>query len=425
MNKTEHGSRRQIFSWILWTWGHDPFAVVITSFVFSDYFTNKVAKNAILGTAQWGWTVAIATVIVGIIAPFLGTLADVKGRYRFALGFFTLLTIIATALLWFIAPSSHYIYWALILYALGLIGFEVAMVYYNALLKRLAPKSHLGRLSGWCWASGYFGGIVALAISLFAFIQPHFLNHETAANIRIVPVFVALWMLIFCWPIFVSIKDEGNNLSRDQNAALMACSRLKHLFLNLRHYRIIIRFVVSRLFYIDSLNTVFSFAGILAGTIYHFSFSEVLYFGIAANIVAGIGTIIIAFIDDWLGPRFVIFWSIVILLIGIAVIYFSHSVMSFWIFSMCIAAVSGAIQASSRSYLSHITPKPLLNQMFGLYTLAGRTTAFVGPLIAGIFVYTLHDIRSAMIIMFILGIIGLLIFMTLPSSKNYTLDEAE
>lgn len=420
----ENPKKRHAFAWILWTFGHDPFSALITSFVFAAYFTSHVASSSQNGSIQWAWANAIGAMVIAVLAPFLGSLADVRGRYKGPLAFFTLLMIVATAALFFTQPNPHWALFALIAYGVGLASFELGIMYYNALLKRLSHAKNVGRLSGISWASGYFGGIIVLLIALYVFIQPHLISHSNALNVRIVPVFVAVWAAVFCLPLFLTLPE--NNPTENLGAAKSLKASWQHLIdtcRQSRRYHVIFRFVIARLFYNDAINTVFAFAGVYATLVFHFTLKEVLVFAISANVVSGIGTILWGFVDDWLGPRFVLFWSIVLLLVGVIAIFVTHNLKIFWVFGLLIASIAGPIQASSRSYLTHMSPKRMINQLFGFYTLTGRATAFIGPLLTGIFIESLHDVRAIMLIVFVLALIGLLIFVTLPAAHNVTLSD--
>ncbi len=408
-----------VFVWALYNWAHDSFPILITSFVFAAYFTKVVAVNETMAAVQWGWAAAAAGILTALTAPILGAMADITGKRKLPLALFSLLNVVCVALLWFTQPNHQWVIWALVFYAIASFGFEVTYVYYNAMLKSLVPKRLVGRISGWGWSCGYFGGVVSLLIAIFVLIKSNLIGHQHDYNVRAVTLFSAAWFLFFGWPLFVFIKDEKPQKRKsDKSVWALAIDQLITIFKEAKKYRVIFRFVIARLFYIDALNTTFIFAGIFASAVFHMTLANILLFGLSANITAGIGTVALSFVDDWLGPRFVIFWSIVVMLVADAIIFFAHSVSVFWVASLCLTFFSGAMQSASRSYLTHVAPKNRINQMFGLYALAGRSTSFIGPILASIFILVLNNVRWVIPAVFVLGLIGLLIFITLPSTKE-------
>ena len=159
-----------IVSWCLFDWAYSPFAVLITTFIFATYFTQKVAINEIIGTRQWANANALAGLVAALLSPILGAIADYEGRRKPWIFFFMILIIISSASLWFIQPSISYVHLALFWIVIGTFALEVGSVFYNAMLEELAPPNYLGRLSGWGWGCGYLGGLIALIIALQVFV---------------------------------------------------------------------------------------------------------------------------------------------------------------------------------------------------------------------------------------------------------------
>lgn len=354
------------------------------------------------------------------MAPFLGAWADISQKRKPLLALFTAITIVATALLSLAKPSPHWVEWSLFFYGLGLFGFELALLYYNAMLKGLVAKPFIGRLSNWGWAAGYFGGIAALLIGLFIFIKPNFISHVEALNIRLVTLFIAIWMSAFCWPLFYFIKEEAVPASRQISLRQLGINFLQDTLKLTKQYKPLFRFILARLFYTDALNTVFIFSGIYAATYYHFALSEILLFGLIANVVAGIGCLIFGFIDDYLGPKFVLTLSLSSFLLSLIILFLTTSAFFFWLFGLVIATLSGPLQASSRSYLTQLTPEIHINKLFGFYTLTGRMTAFIGPLLTSLCISLFGNLKLVIIVIFILAAIGALLLVKLPEiSQNH------
>jgi hypothetical protein len=205
--------RGAILSWCFYDWAMSAYNTVIGTFIFSVYFTRGVAESEVIGTAQWGRAVAVSGIAVALLSPVLGAIADRSGRRKPWLALFTALTVAGTALLWFVRPDPAYALPCLVLIALTNVTFELANVFYNAMLPALAPPGFTGRVSGWGWGLGYIGGLGCLVLSLFGLVQaenPLFglIGTEDQANVRATALLVALWYAVFALPLFLVTPDQ-------------------------------------------------------------------------------------------------------------------------------------------------------------------------------------------------------------------------
>ncbi|MCJ2166293.1 MFS transporter [Pseudodesulfovibrio sp. S3-i] len=405
---------RALWSWALYDWANSGFAALVQTFVFAAYFTRAVAADETLGTAQWGNMMGVAGLIIGLGGPLLGAVADRSGRRKPWLLFFTGLCIAATFLLWFIKPDVSFVWPALLLVGIGTIGSEYAMIFYNAMLPDLAESKTIGRWSGWGWGLGYAGGLVLLVIALYGLVQPpgwFGVAREQALHIRTVMPLTALWYLVFCLPLFLYVPDArstGTPLGRAVGEAMV---QLNVSLKNLKQYRGIAIFLLARMFYNDGLTTMFAFGGIYAAATFGMEAGEVIMFGIGLNVTAGLGAASFAWLDDRLGPRRTILFSLVGLIVpGVAILLVKSKTL-FWIFGLAIGIFVGPVQASSRSYLAHAAPKDIRTEMFGLMALSGKLTSFIGPFLVGWITLAAGSQRvgmAAVIGLFVLGLIGML-----------------
>ena len=159
-------NRRRLISWCLYDWANSAFPTVIITFVFAAYFTNSVAENQTIGTSLWGVAISLSALAVAISGPFLGAIADHSGHHKRWLCLFTLLSAFGSMMLWTVEPDLNHIMNGLFWVAFANFGFELSMIFYNAMLPFLAPKNQLGRWSGWGWGIGYLGGLTCLGIVL-------------------------------------------------------------------------------------------------------------------------------------------------------------------------------------------------------------------------------------------------------------------
>lgn len=409
-----HSSKIKMAAWCLYDWAGGAFSVIVTTFIFATYFTTKVAENQIVGTYQWANATALAGVIIALSSPLLGAIADYGGHHKRWLLSFSLLCIASSAGLWFAYPTTHAIYYTLTCVVLGTVGLEVAMVFYNAFLPFLAPKAYIGRLSGWGWGCGYIGGIFALSIALFVFVKTLIpLDTATAQQIRICGPFVAIWFLIFALPFFYLVPDIDTQKKPLKIAIKRGFQELMHTLKQLPKDKPILIYLIAHMIYADGLNTLFAFGGIYAAGTYGLSFEEVLLFGITMNITAGIGAIVLSWMDDYFGSKFTVILSLIFLILLGLPILFLHDKYFFWMVALSLSLFVGPVQSASRSLMVKlIAHKTSATELFGLYALSGKITAFIGPWLLGMITLLFDSQRvgmSTVLIFFAIGAILLLL----------------
>lgn len=405
-----HPNRRVIMAWCLYDWANSAFSTIITTFIFSTYFTSQIASSAISGTALWGYAMTLSGIAIAVLSPIFGAIADHTGRRQFWLLFFTWLSILATALLWFATPGPALIYPTLSLVILATVAYEIGFVFYNAMLPIIAPRWFIGRISGWAWGFGYVGGLSCLVIALLFFIEgkPSWLNVDTAEHIRICAPLTALWFFIFSLPLLWFYPAQKKTKTKILSAIRLGLHDLFKTFSEAKANKNIFVFLIARMLYTDGLNTLFAFGGIYAAGTFHMSIAEVIRFGIAMNVTAGMGAIGFAWVDDWIGPKKTIAFALISLMFFSLFILFSNSKIIFWVSALSVSLFLGPIQAASRTMMVRLAPKEQVNAMFGLYALSGRITAYLSPWLLS--VVTLHFASqragmSTLLVFFISGLI--------------------
>lgn len=415
-------SRGQMIAWIFYDWANNAFGTIVQTFVFAAWFTRSIAPTEKLGTTYWGNAIGLAGVFVAIGGPILGAIADQGGRRKPWIATFTALCIAAMASLWFVTPGRESLWLALVLVALGTICAEFSMIFYNAMLPDLAPRGRVGRWSGWGWAMGYIGGLACLVAVLFGFIKtqnPLFgLDREAGLHIRTAMVFTAGWYAVFALPMFLLTPDRPSTAKSLRRSVRDGLGQLRDSLRHLRRYLHILRFLVARMLYIDGLATVFAMGGVFAAGVFGMDEQLVLIFGITLNVTAGLGAAGFAWVDDWIGGKRTIALGLVGLIIPGTLMLLADSITAFWIWGLVLGIFVGPVQAASRSYLSRIAPERLRTQMFGLYALSGKATAFAGPLMVGWVTAWTGSQRAGMGTIIGLFTIGLLIVLTLPRATR-------
>lgn len=414
MTKRFNKSMLPVLAWCIYDWAAASFSIIVVTFIFATYFTTKVAENEILGTFQWANATSLAGVIIALASPLVGAIADHGGHHKRWLLFFTLMCVAATFMLWFAYPSTNYVYTTLASVVVGAVGFEIALVFYNSFLPGLAPRSYIGRISGWGWGFGYLGGIVSLSIALFVFVKgsSSWLDAATAEQIRICGPFAALWFLIFAIPMFIFVP-EINATSKPLGEAVRAgCKELFSTLKKLPQEKNILLYLFSHMIYTDGLNTLFAFGGIYAAGTYGLSFEQVLMFGITMNITAGIGAMLLGWVDDFLGSKLTVVISLICLTIFGIPLLFLHDKYIFWAMALVLCLFVGPVQSASRSIMVRlIAEKSMSAEMFGLYSLSGKITAFIGPWLLGMMTMAFASQRVGMATVLVFFAVGALLLL--------------
>ncbi len=372
----------RVLAWSFWDWGSAAFNAVIVTFVFSVYLTNAGMFGERANTL-YGWVTAGAGILVAAIAPAVGQWTDRTGRRRLILNGGTLLLVVTMALLYFVKPGMLWL--GLFLIGLGNIIFEVSEVIYNSMVGQVSKPGTVGRVSGFGWGMGYVGGIVLLVVIYIGFIKPEvgWFGVETAegGGVRFAMLICAAWTLLFSIPIMLLVRNGEPN-GTTSTGVIGAYREVGRSIARLwRADRSVVWFLLSAAVYRDGLAGVFAFGGVLAAAGFGFSADEVMIFGIAANVVAGIATIGFGKLDDVWGAKKVIVVSLLAMLAFAMAIFFFHAggKLVFWIFGLGLCVFVGPVQSASRSYLSRITPPGEEGEVFGLYATCGRAVSFLAP----------------------------------------------
>jgi len=414
--------RRGLFGWCLYDWANSAFPTVIITFVFSAYFTKAIAADEISGTAQWGIAISLSGLFVALLSPFLGAIADHGGRRKPWMFVLTLLCVVASALLWLARPETNFIILALSLVALANFAFEMAMVFYNAMLPDLVPRQRIGRLSGWGWGLGYAGGLVCLGLILVLLVQaetPIFgLDKESFEHIRATGPMVAIWMAVFAAPFFLWTPDRPDQGISFAAALKRGIATLIDTFRRVREYSQIVRFLIARMMYTEGLNTLFTFGGIYAAGTFGMEFDELILFGIALNVTAGLGAAAFAWVDDWIGPKRTILIAVTGLTVLGAVLLFVEGKALFWTFALPLGIFVGPAQAASRTMMARLAPPRMMTEMFGLYALSGKATAFLGPALLAWMTVVFASQRAGMAVIMVFFLLGLVLLMGVADKRD-------
>lgn len=408
-------SRRQVAAWGLWDWGSAAFNAVIVTFVFSVYLTDAVGDDlpGSISASTWlGWSLGIAGFFIAVLAPVSGQRFDATGRRKRSLAVLTFLTVATMAAMFLVVDDYHYLWLGLVLLGVGSVIFELAGVPYNAMMRQVSTPENIGRVSGFGWAMGYFGGIVLLLVCYLGFIAGDGdsrgllgLTTEGGLNIRLVALLSAAWFAVFALPVLFAVPELPRSAADPGAAKAGFVESYRVLWRDLKDLweadRRTVWFLIASALFRDGLAGVFTFGAVLAVNVYGMASDSVLLFGVAANVVAALGAIVAGRLDDRVGPKAVIVASLVSMIaVGVVLIGVSGTLL-FWIFGLLLCLFVGPAQSSARTFLARITPPGREGQLFGLYATTGRAVSFLAPTLFGFFAWWFGADRA--------GIVGLLV----------------
>ena len=402
---------KKVFNFALYDFANSAFTTIIITFIFATYFAKQIAPNPILGQSYWGWAIGITGLLVALIGPLIGSFADKKNCTEFFIKLFTIICIILTSFLWFAKPSEKYLLYTLLVVASANFFYELSLIFYNSILKRISNSNNLGKSSGFSFALGYIGGILILIICIKVFIDnevlPFGLSKENSENIRATSIVVALWYLIFSIPFLFSLKKKiKNKIERSSNNI----KKIKNLFWD-KGLNNLGKFLLARMLYADGLNAIIIMGGIFAVGVFNLEIKDLLVLSVLMNITAFIGAIIGGYANDKFSSKSVIIFSLLGLIFSSAIILFIKTKIFFLIFASINGLFIGPIQSASRVFITKSIDKNNQASGFGLFALSGKLTSFIGPLLVSTLTYISNSQRIGFSAAIILLLIGLLILL--------------
>ena len=398
-------NKGKIFAWTLFDFADRAFSVIIVTVVFSKYFSTYVTGGR---NWLWGLSVSISMIFAAILSPPMGAIADAsRNRKRFLL-FLTLLSIICTALMFFVYKGD--ILLGMVLFVLANIGFEAGLVFYDAFLPDITEKKNFGRVSGYGYAMGYVGACAVLLIVMF--LLPSASSPQYYFYIRLSFVVAALFFLIFSLPIFFFLEEPKrevvNKTNLIKNGIKESFGTLKAIFVQ-HKYPSMARFLFAFFLYNDAIITIIAFASIFASNVLKMTDAQVIYFFVIVQSTAFAGSVIFGIISDHIGPKKTITITLIIWIGVVIGAFLVQTVFQFYIVGLLAGISIGSSQSCSRSLMALITPKEREAEFFGFFDgLFGKSSAIVGPLFYGI-VADLSNNRIAALAIGIFFLLGMLI----------------
>jgi len=429
----EISARKRIWGWFFFDWASQPYNTLLLTFIFGPYI-KEILGDGTAAQSAWGFGIGAAGLVIAILAPILGALADTSGNRLRWIWLFSVMYVAGSAGLWLAAPDDFNLILVLFLFAIGLIGMEFATIFTNSMLPDLGPKEEIGRISGNGWCFGYVGGLVALVIMLFFFAEgpdgttfigltPALgLDAEAREGTRFVGPLTAIWFVVFMIPFFLWVRDPKPPRA-PKGAVRLALSGLKATLRGLPRTPSLFAFLGSSMFYRDALNGIYVFGGIYAAGVLEWSVVDTGVFGILAIIFGAVFAWLGGKADAAFGPKPVIAACILALtLAALATVFVSRTSVlgmpvdpssslpdiAFYCIGAVIGAAGGALQSASRTMMVRQANPHRMTEAFGLYALAGKATSFMAPLAIGTVTYLTGSQQlgvTPIIFLFLLGLV--------------------
>ncbi|GLJ62930.1 MFS transporter [Microbacterium barkeri] len=433
-------SRGTVFAWALWDWATQPFNTVILTFIFTAlYLTTdaflppdvqgladedpvKVAALADLASGL-GWGTTVAGLLILLLAPVLGQQADAAGRQKLWLAIGTGALIVCMLGLWFVEPTPTLFWLGVALISAGMVFGEIAAVNSNAILVGIATPKTIGRISGLGWGFGYLGGIVALALVIVFYLGDWFgLSSEGGLPFRVIAVGCALWTIAFAIPIFVKVPEPSLGRPERRVGFVQSYALLVKDVAGLYRSpatRPTFWFLLASAVFRDGLAGVFTFGAVIAATVFGFGTLELMIFGVAANVIAGVSTIISGRLDDRFGPKRIILFSLgAMTLAGLAVFALADAGRTvFWIGGLILCVFVGPAQAASRSFLARVTPAGREGEIFGLYATTGRAASWMASAAWALLITVTHQTTFGILGLVLVLLLGFLLLLPVKAAR--------
>ena len=399
-------SRREILSWAMFDFANSSYTTVIVTAAFGVYFTRLVAPPD-QGDSLWGAAIAVGNLIVLLLSPILGAVADDSGRKKVFLFVTYAMCVAGTAMLYFATPGRVGL--ALAMFVLSFVGFSFGENLAGAFLPEISTPENIGKISGLGWGIGYFGGLGSLVL-----VRPLLAGDYVEANVpnlRLAWLVTAVFFLVAALPTFLFLKERaplgtGTALQyvRDGFARLAETAR------SVRHFREIVRFLAVYLLFYAGLTSVVAFAGIYASTTLGFTSGELILLFILLQLSAAAGAFLFGWVQDRIGGTRTIQIALVLWILVCAGAYLTRTKEMFWGVGLVAGLGIGSLQSASRALVGLFAPPEKSAEFFGFWGLAGKTGYMVGPLIFGLISSAAGSQRTAMLStagFFLLGLIGM------------------
>jgi UMF1 family MFS transporter len=407
---------REERSWILVDCGNSAYSMAVTTALLPIIFGMfENVKNSM----DLGYFNSIASILVAVLSPILGTIADYRDKKKRFFVFFTFLGVLATAALAFVSPSSGQWQLLVLFFVLSAIGFAGSNIFYDAFLVDITSDERMDKVSSTGFAFGYISSVIPFGISL---ILIFLMGMDKAIGYQLGFIITALWWGLLTIPMIKDVKQR-HYIELEPRPVINSFKRLADTFKNIKQHKIVFIFLMAYFFYIDGVDTIIKMVVPYATSVLGdealdtFTLLGIL---LIIQIIAFPCAILYGNLAKRFSARKMILVGIITYIISCIAAYFISSVWHIFILGAMIGSAQGGIQALSRSYYAKIVPKEKSNEFFGFYNIFGKFSAIVGPTVMSLTTTITGKARLSILGIIPLFIIGFIIFIALPKEQKYS-----
>lgn len=406
-------------SWMMYDWANSAYSVIITTAVFPIFYKSVATGAGVSNadsTAYLGYAVAIATFILAMIGPILGSIADYEGLKKKFFFFFFAIGSIATFSLAFV-PDGNWIM-LLAIYTITAVGFHGANIFYDAFLVDVTPEERMDYISARGFGLGYIGSAIPFVISIAVILlsEQGILPFAMPVATKLAFVITAIWWITFTFPMLKNVV-QVHSVPRETSIIVGSFKRLAKTFKDIRQYRHVFLFLIAYFFYIDGVGTIISMSTAY-GTDIGVSATTLLLVLLMTQIVAAPFAIIYGRLSERFTGKKMLYVGIFVYIIVCIYAFFMKTELDFWILAMLVATSQGGIQSLSRSYFAKLVPKEKSNEFFGFYNIFGKFASVMGPLLLGLTTQMTGSSSYGVFSLVILFIIGGVVLKFVPEPEQ-------
>ena len=400
-------------SWILYDCGNSAYSMAVTTALLPIVFGMFSNVNS---SMDLGYFNSLASILVAILSPILGTIADYKDKKKRFFIFFAVIGVLATASLAFVSPASGQWQLLILFYILSVIGFAGANIFYDSFLVDVTTDERMDKLSSKGFAFGYIASVIPFGISLLLILL---MGMDKSIGYQIGFIITALWWGLLTMPMIKDVQQR-HYIEPEPRPVINSFKRLGNTFKNVRQHKVVFVFLIAYFLYIDGVDTIIKMVVPYATSVLGaeaFDTFTLLGILLVIQIIAFPCAILYGNLAKKYSARTMIIVGIFTYIISCIAAYFITSVWHIFILGALIGSAQGGIQALSRSYYAKIIPKEKSNEFFGFYNIFGKFAAIVGPAVMSLTTTLTGNAKFSILAIIPLFIIGFFVFITLPKEQ--------
>ena len=375
---------RSVVAWALYDCANSAYATAVLAGFFPIFFKQYWSGGVDAGTStfQLGAANSIGSMIIVILAPVLGAIADQGGAKKRFLIFFAAMGVVMTGSLYWVAQGEWLL--AVVLYVIASVGFSGGNLFYDSLIMNVADDEHMDVVSAMGYAFGYLGGGILFAANVFMTLHPGWFGLADASTaVRVSFVSVAVWWAMFSIPIMLFVHEPAAPSRRARRSMIKGgFGQLVSSLREVHKLHVVFLFLIAYWLYIDGVDTIVRMA-VDYGLSLGFDANNLIVALLITQFIGFPAAVVFGQIGTRIGAKNGIYIAIAVYIAVCISGYFMDSVVEFYVIACVVGLVQGGIQALSRSFYTRIIPRDKAAEFFGFYNMLGKFAAVIGPLLMG------------------------------------------